>query len=217
VRPLDRALVGAGDLARVDRLQGAEARRGEVAGDAVHAQAIGAVGRHLDLDHRVVEAERLGGRHADDGVGGQVDDAAVVVAELQLAARAQHAVALLAADLAGLERDAGAGNEAAGRGEDALHAGARVGRAAHDLDDRAGAGVDLAQPQAIGVGMLHGLDDMADDEALQRFGRVADALDLEAQHGEAVAQLGQARGGVEMLAEPGQGELHRTCSRAEKP
>ena len=79
--------------------------------------------------------------------------------------------------------EVGAGDVAAGRGEDALHAGARVGRAAHDLD-HARAGIDLADAQAIGVGMLHGLDHMAHDEALQGFGRVGDALDLEAEHGE---------------------------------
>ena len=32
-----------------------------------------------------------------------------------------------------------------------------------------------------------------------------------------VAHLGEGRGGVEMLLEPGQRELHRTASRAEKP
>ena len=85
VRPFDRAFVGAGDLVGLQRLQGAEPRRGEIAGDAVHAQAIGAVGRHLDLDHRIVEAQRLGRRRAGPGLGRQVDDAAMVVAELELA------------------------------------------------------------------------------------------------------------------------------------
>ena len=56
----------------------------------------------------------------------------MVVTQLQLARRAEHAVAFLAADLARLERDGCAGNEAAGRREDALHAGARSGGAAHD-------------------------------------------------------------------------------------
>ena len=71
--------------------------------------------------------------------------------------------------LLALSMHAGAGNVAAGRREDALHAGARVGRAAHDLHDAA-AGIDLADPQPVGVGMLHRLDDVADDEALQGLG-----------------------------------------------
>ena len=103
VRPLDRAFVAAGDRVGLHGLQRAEARRRQIAGDAVHAQAIAAVGRHLDLDHRIVEAERLGRRRAGRGLGRQVDDAAMVVAQLQLAEGAQHAVALLAADLARLQ------------------------------------------------------------------------------------------------------------------
>ena len=166
VRPLDRTFVAAGDRVGLDRLQRAEARRRQIAGDAVHAQAIGAVGRHLDLDHRIVEAERLGRRRAGRGLGRQVDDAAMVVAQLQLAEGAQHAVALLAADLARLQRHVRARDVAAGRREDALHAGARVGRAAHDLH-QAAAGIDPAQPQPVGIGMLHRLDHVADDEALR--------------------------------------------------
>ena len=223
VRPLERAFVAAGDRVGFDGLQRAETRGRQIAGDAVHAQAIGAVGRYLDLDHRIVEAQRLGGRRAGRGLGRQVDDAAVVVAQLQLAEGAQHAVALLAADLARLQRHVRAGNVAAGRREDALHAGARVGRAAHDLH-QAAAGIDSAQPEPIGIGMLHRLDDVADHEALERLARVGDALDLEPEHGEPVAQLGQCRLGVEMLPEPRQRELHRPSppvrdghSSAEKP
>ena len=216
VRPLDRTLIAAGDLVGLDRPQGAEPRRREIAGDAVHAQAIGAVGRHLDVDHRIVEAQRLGRRRAGPGLGRQVDDAAMVLAQLQLARGTEHAVALLAADLAGFERDAGARDVAAGRRKDALHAGARVGRAAHDLH-RAAAGIDLAQAEPIGVGVLHGLDDIADHETLQGLGRVGDTFDLEPKHGEPVAQLRERRRGVEVLLEPGQGEFHRPSSSAEKP
>jgi hypothetical protein len=115
-----------------------------------------------------------------------------------------------------LERHVGAGNVAAGRREDALHAGARVGRTAHDLE-HARAGVDLADPQAVGVGMLHGLDHIAHDEALQGLGGVGDAFDLEPEHGEAVAHLFQRRSRIEMLLEPAQREFHRTASSAEKP
>ena len=38
----------------------AEPGRREIAGDAAHAEAIGAVWRHLDVDDRVAEPEQLG-------------------------------------------------------------------------------------------------------------------------------------------------------------
>ena len=217
VRPLDGARVRTLHAFGLDRLQRAEARGGEVARDAVHAEAIAAVGRHLDLDNRIVEAERLGGGDAGLRFGRQVDDAVMIVAELELAHRAEHAVALLAADLADLEVHVGAGDVAARRGEHGLHARARVGRAAHDLHDSR-AGIDLADAQAIGVGMLHGLDHVAHDEALQGLGRIGDALDFEAEHGQRIAHFGEARVGLDMLLEPGKRELHRaTPSSAEKP
>jgi hypothetical protein len=77
----------------------------------------------------------------------------------------------------------GARHMGAGRREHALHAGARIGRAADDLDDAA-AGIDLADAQAVGIGVLHGLDHVADDEGLQAAALSVDALDLEAEIGE---------------------------------
>ena len=59
---------------------------------------------------------------------------------------------------------------AAGRREDALHAGARIGRAADDLDARR-AGIDRADPQPVGVGMRLGLDHIADGEGRERRAR----------------------------------------------
>ena len=77
--PSGSTIPGTGLLLKASKI------RGEIAGDAVHAQAIGAVGRHLDLDHRIVEAQSLGRRCAGRGLGRQVDDAAMVVAELEFA------------------------------------------------------------------------------------------------------------------------------------
>ena len=61
----------------------------------------------------------------------------------------------------GLQRELGAGDVAAERREHADHAGARVGRAAHDLD-HAAAGIDLADLQLVGVRMLLGLEHARD-------------------------------------------------------
>ena len=75
-------------------------RGGEIAGDAVHGGAIGAVRRQVDLDHRVVEAGPLRVIGADRRLVGQLDDAFVIVGDLQLERGNQHAAAFHVADFA---------------------------------------------------------------------------------------------------------------------
>ena len=115
-------------------LEVADRRGAEVAGDAVDAVAVRPVGREVDIDDRLADAGPLDVRLADRRVGRQLDDAVVVVGNHQFGRRAQHAAAFHAADGADGERDVLARDEGAGRREHALHAGARIGRAAHDLD-----------------------------------------------------------------------------------
>ena len=204
---LDRDRAGELALDRLRRalLEGADVGGGEIARDAVDAGAVGAVGGEIDVDHRIVEAGVLRVALADRRVGGQVDDALVVVGNLQLELRHQHAAALDAADGADRERHVLAGDEGAGRHEHAGHAGARVGRAAHDLDRLAVAGVDHADAQPVGVGMLLGLDHARDDVGRELLALVLDVLDLEPDHRELVDDLIERRIGVEMLLEPGRG------------
>ena len=57
---------------------------GEIAGDAVHAGAVGAVRRQVDLDHGIAEAGPLRVVRTDRRIVRQVDDAFVVVGNLQL-------------------------------------------------------------------------------------------------------------------------------------
>ncbi len=132
----------------------------------------------------------------------------MIVGDLQLGFGHQHAAAFDVADLADAERDVLAGDEGARRREHAFHAGARIRRAAHDLDRLAVAGVDHADAQPVGIGMLLRLDDARDDERREQFRLVLDALDLEPDHGELVGDLAERVIGVEMLLEPGEGEFH---------
>ncbi len=87
---------GQSKLARDGRdrrgLQRPEPGGGEVAGDAGDGGGVGAVGRQVDVDDGVVEPGVGREGDADGRVLGQVDDAFVVVGELQLGGRAQHAV-----------------------------------------------------------------------------------------------------------------------------
>ena len=76
---------GTSPFTGVDRrvVELADVGGGEVARDAVHAGAVRPVGREVDLDHRIVEPGPLRIGLADRRVGRQVDDALVVVGDLQ--------------------------------------------------------------------------------------------------------------------------------------
>ena len=75
-------------------LQRAEAGGRQVAGDAAHAGAVGPVGGELHLDDGIGEAQDVGVALADLArqLGRQLDDALVVVGQLQLPLRHQHAL-----------------------------------------------------------------------------------------------------------------------------
>ena len=182
---------------------------GKVARDAVHAGAVRPVGRELDLDHGIVEPRPLCVDFAERRVGGQFDDALVVLGELHLELGHQHAATFDAADLADAERDVLARDVGADRHEHAHHAALGIGRAAHDLHRIAGAGVDHAHPQPVGIGMRLRLDDARDGERRQQRALVGEAFDLEPDHGELVGDRRDRGVGVEMLLEPGQREFHQ--------
>ena len=206
-RHLDRAVEAALDGRDRRRPQRAQPRRREIAGDAGDRRGVGAVRRQVDVDDGVVEpgVGRIG--DADRGVVGQFDDAVVILGKLQFRRRAQHAVGLDAADHAFLQGDLLAGDVRADGREHALHAGARIGRPANHLH-RLSPGVDDADAQPVGVRMRPGLDDAGGDEALELGARVLDPLDLKADAGERIDDFGEARRGVEMVPEPGEGEFH---------
>ena len=91
---LDGNGIGEAAFNRLDRvlLQLAEPCGSKIAGDAAHAEAVGPVRRDGDFDHRIVEAERGGGRAADLGLSVELDDAGMLVRQFQLALGQQHAV-----------------------------------------------------------------------------------------------------------------------------
>ena len=105
-RAVERAVI----RLRRRRLQLAQPGRGEIARDAGDAGGVGTVRRHRDVDDGIVEPGVLRVSDADRRVVGQFDDAVVILAELELGRRAQHAVRLDAADDALGERQLLAGN-----------------------------------------------------------------------------------------------------------
>ncbi len=107
-------------------------RSRHVEGDAAHAEAVGAVGRELDLDGRVGQPEVLRQRRADRCIGGKFEQAGGIRIHAQFLGRAQHAGRLHAAQLGRLDGDA-AGKVRADDGQRRLQACTGIGRAADDL------------------------------------------------------------------------------------
>src|SRR3977135_3648955 len=81
-------------------------------------------GGEVDLDHGIIEAGPGRIARADRRIRGKLDDALVVVGQLQLERGHQHAAAFDATDRADTERHVLARNEHARRPESAPHAGA---------------------------------------------------------------------------------------------
>ncbi len=83
----------------------------------------------------------------------------MVVAEAELARRAQHALGDDAANLAAFDREVAGQHRADARERDD-HAGRDVGRAAHDAELTV-AEVDVGEPDPVGVGVRDDVEDLS--------------------------------------------------------
>ena len=140
-------------------------------------------------------------------VGCEFDDTIMLVAQAHFAGAQQHAVAGDAADLAHLQHRTCRGDDGTRRGKHRAQPGPRVGCAADDARDPC-AGIDLADAQPVGVGVLHRLQNMCHAECRQRRAGVGDALQLETDAGQPVRDGVQRCIGVEVGAQPAERELH---------
>ena len=203
----DRTRAAGGEGGNGNRLQRPQPLRRQVAGDAVDAHAIGPVRGHRHLDHRI-GAVIIGKTRPHRRVSGQFDDAVVILAQFELARGAHHAVRLDPADRALPQHHAVCRNHSAGKPKHALHPGPRIGRAANDLERLAVTGINREHLQLVGIGVARGGEHVSDAEARQLLRRVLDTLDLEANSIQRIADLRDVGGGLEVVLEPGQRELH---------
>jgi hypothetical protein len=111
----------------------AEARRRQVARDAIDAEAIRTVRRDRDLDHGIVPPKHFRRRRSHREVALQVDDAFMLVGEFELALGTHHAVRLDAANFRRFQHHAVDGDRRTWRRKDTGHAGACIRCAADDL------------------------------------------------------------------------------------
>jgi hypothetical protein len=137
----------------------------------------------------------LGENFPDGRVGRQDEQALGVLGQREFLRGAQHALGKLAAQFRFLDDEA-AGQLRAGQGERDFVADLVVLRAADDLA-RAGAVVDLADAEAVGVRMRRGGKNLRDDDVGALHAGDGDVLDLGAGEGEPVEHLRHGNGEVE--------------------
>ncbi len=204
----DRVVELAGNRLAGQWLQGADALGCQITGNAVDAGTVATVRGQADLEHRIIQTGIFHIRGTDRCILWQVDDAVMLVRQLQLTLGAHHAVALDTANFGGFQGQVDAGHMGAARREHALETGAGIGCATDHLNDFI-AGIDAADLQLVGIGVLAGILDLGDTETTQLVRRVINAVDLKTERGQGHRQFLDRGRGVEIFTEPGKGEFHR--------
>jgi hypothetical protein len=131
----------------------------------------------------------------------------VVLAEADLAARAEHAVGPLAAQLATLDLHAARHDGAEGRQRHEI-ADRHVERAAADLERLAVAGVDVDELDAVGLGVRSEGEDPGDHDAVETLAEVVDRLDGHAEVAHLLAERDRMALDGGELTQPRQQDLH---------
>ena len=170
------------------------------------------IGRELEREQRVVQIQVRTDVLTHGRCGIQLQEAAVVFRQLELARRAQHALAFHAAQLAHLDekRLAVITRRQFGTHQGAWHldAHAGIGCATHDVQQGALPHIHLAHAQAVGIRVLDGFFDLAHNDLGERWGHGTQLLYFEARHGQRFSQFGRRQGRVAELAQPGFRKLH---------
>ncbi len=179
---------------------------GDVVGDAAQAEAVGAVRGQLDLDAGVRQAQVLDQSLADRCVIRQFQQAGSIVVQAQLLGRAQHAIGLDTAQLGRL--DLQLANLRADHRQRRNQARTCVRCAAHDLQQLALPGIDLAHLQAVGFRMAYGVDDARHDHVLEAFAQRGHVFHFQADGGQHRTQFIARSAGRDVAAQPVFGEFH---------
>jgi len=115
-------------------------------------EQVGTIGSDLQVEDDIGWKE-IGDGAADGSVWRKDEEALVAFAQTELLRAAHHAVAIDAAEFADLDFEI-ARKDGTGKGERDFVTGAVVLCAADDLENLAVAGIDGANAEAVGVGVL---------------------------------------------------------------
>ena len=198
-----------------DGLQRQVIQRRQLAGDAVMAPQVGAVGHGLvvDLQNDIVQIQRVGQRRTGRCVKlAQVENVGLLlggeqIGKANLHRAADHAVALHAPQLALLDLHqlalAVPLAHGAGQGHGHLHALGQIAAAANDVLDLA-ADVGLADLQFVGVGVLLDGLDLAHHHVVELLAKLDGVLHLHGGHGQVIGQTLQIhiRRQVDVILDP---------------
>ena len=180
-----------------------------LAGDAKVTEPVGTVRRDLDLKD-LLGGKQLGERCADRGRGIKNEQAHITLgplAETQFLGTAHHPLALDATELADLDLEIPR-HDGAGLRERHLVPDLVVLGSADDLARRSAPVIDLADAEAIGVGMLDRLEDPGGDHLGRRDAVGLDGTHLQTRIGQDPSDLGGRLVGAEMFLQPGKGNFH---------
>ena len=204
--------VGHEDAAR--RVDVVHVRGGrDLARQPAHRERVAAVGRDVELDHRVVRAEqrqRVVARLC--GVRGQHQDARVVGPDAELPDRGDHPVGHVPVGTARGDREAARQHGARER-DDHEVADGEVGGPADHAPWSALPDVDLAPPdRLLEPGQLLDLQHAADFDRSGDLGRRMDLLDLEPDAHERLGRRFHRRQVGDVLGQPGLQHTHESDS-----
>ena len=188
----------------------------ELPGNSLVAKEVGTVGRDVEDETGIRQRHGLEQRRARRGVGGKLPEALMVVAESQLARGAKHPLGDFTAQLALLDAKA-AGQRGTYRREGIPPPRGDIGRAADDMAPGPRAVVHDADPEPIGIGMLHCRFDEADDDVPQLGMERLDGVSRRAEGAQPVRDFGGVERAAEELREPVDGDVHgrppASCAR----
>ncbi len=175
-----------------------------------------AVRRHLDFEHVVGPAESAVEDRAGRVVEVELEDAAAVLSDAELHARADHPLGELAADLRPLDAKPSGEHGALDGDRDSL-ARADVRRAADDREGTLPPRVDRAETQPVRPGMPAALEHLPEHDPRVRGRERLDPLDVQAEHREIPGELVRALRDIDVPFEPFEARLHPRTSGAASP
>ncbi|KPW89077.1 Uncharacterized protein ALO79_06617 [Pseudomonas syringae pv. castaneae] len=152
-----------------------------------HRQAVATVRGQVDLDAGVVQVQVDANVLTDRRIGGQLHQAIIALAGLQLGSRTQHAVGLDATQLGFLDLEI-ARQLGADHGKWNFQARTHVWRTTDNLKGFA-AIADLTHAQLVGIGVLFGAQHLAYDHPTENTGGQRHAVNLKTGHRQTSNQL----------------------------
>src|SRR5690606_23699094 len=158
-------IVHGGDRLNNHRIGGAAVDGADFTGQALQGQAVATVRRQADLDGGIIEMQVFADIAANRRLGSQLKQTAVIVADVQLTGRAQHAEGLDPTQFGFLDLEIFA-QYRAHHGKGDFDTRTRVWRTAHDLTPFA-AVTDLAHAKLVGTGVLLGTEDLPHHHATE--------------------------------------------------